>query len=185
MAGSLPVFAGAAESKTIKGTVTGPDGKPVENAAISVYIAEIDTALQSFEIQPVTQTTTCSSGNFTVSLEDRQIMGYALFYAEQPGLAVGFGMLMDSRTNEVSLKLTAPKSLSGRVEDARGNPVADADVRLPLVSIPGDEMTMALGMEPVPFFAVPPTCRGICLRNLPETPPPKSWQKARPAPFIL
>jgi protocatechuate 3,4-dioxygenase beta subunit len=165
----LPVFAGAAESKTIKGTVTGPDGKPVENAAISVYIAEIDTALQSFEIQPVTQTTTCSSGNFTVSLEDRQIMGYALFYAEQPGLAVGFGMLMDSRTNEVSLKLTAPKSLSGRVEDARGNPVADADVRLPLVSIPGDEMTMALGMEPVPFFAVRTDVQGrFAFTNLPE-----------------
>jgi protocatechuate 3,4-dioxygenase beta subunit len=158
----------AAESKTVKGTVTGPDGKPVENAAISVYIAEIDTALQSFEIRPAAQTTTCSSGNFTVSVDDRQIMGYALFFAEKPGLAVGFGIMMESATDEISLKLSAPQTLSGRVNDARGNPVAEAEVRLALVSIPGSEMQMALGLDPVPFFAVRTDAQGrFVFSNLP------------------
>ncbi|HDS84589.1 MAG TPA: hypothetical protein ENN97_05265 [Phycisphaerales bacterium] len=60
---------GAAEAKTLKGTVTGPDGTPVDGAAVSVYAAQLKVESLAFEVQPVGQTTTCSSGLFSVETD--------------------------------------------------------------------------------------------------------------------
>lgn len=162
---------GAAEAKTLKGTVTGPDGAPVDGAAVSVYAAQLKIESLAFEVQPVGQTTTCSSGLFSVETDVQMPSseGGWLFFAEKPGLSIGFSLLQDFSEDSTSLQLTAPQTLAGRIEDIHGNAVAGAGVRLLVLSVPGERECYTLGLEPIPFFAAETDAQGrFEFANLPE-----------------
>jgi protocatechuate 3,4-dioxygenase beta subunit len=162
---------GAAEAKTLKGTVTGPDGAPVDGAAVSVYAVQFRGEWLALEIQPVGQTTTCSSGLFSVQT-DVQIApneGGWLFFAEKPGLSIGFSFLENALEDTTSLQLTTPQTLAGRIEDIHGNPVVGAEVRLLILSVPGERECYTLALEPIPFFVALTDTQGrFEFANLPE-----------------
>ncbi len=162
---------GAAEAKTLKGTVTGPDGAPVDGAAVSVYATQFRGEWLALEIQPVGQTTTCSSGLFSVQTDVQMPPneGCWLFFAEKPGLSIGFSFLQDASEVTTSLQLTAPQTLAGRIEDIHGNPVAGAGVRLLVLSVPGEHECYTLGLEPIPFFVAETDAQGrFEFANLPK-----------------
>ena len=84
---------GAEPAETLNGTVTGPDGKPVDGAAVSVYVLRMNADDMSYEARCIGQTQTCSSGLFSHAF-DKTTSASAdmavMCYAEKPGLSVGF-----------------------------------------------------------------------------------------------
>jgi Carboxypeptidase regulatory-like domain len=133
--GMAPVTIHAEKGVTIRGRVLDPDGKPVAGATVAPALTGLGKALTgdtrfSFETRP--------SGAFTMRLPASGDIAYNLVAHDgkfQQWRIWANGILPPLRTkpgqviDDVTLTLTRPATVRGRVLDASGQPVAGCEVR--------------------------------------------------------
>jgi RNA polymerase sigma factor (sigma-70 family) len=121
--------------KAIRGTVVGPDGKPLGKVAINMTrIAKGDKA------EVATVATTADDGSFTVTLDPLPLGGhdYRQIVAAKAGFGPDWVNVRDIGDSQVSLKLAADDvPVKGRVTDLEGKAVPKATVRVRSVAAGG------------------------------------------------
>ena len=168
---------GAAEPVLLSGIVSGPDGQTIEDAAVNAYRVGFTTETGGgFDISHEAATTSDVNGRFSLSLTHSALPGHqaTMLFAEKEGYSIAFAYIMGHE--DIQLQMTEPQTLSGRVQDARGDAVADALVQLPMLSVPIGQITgdvrqipMAIGFEPIPYFTTRTDDEGrFTFTNLPE-----------------
>lgn len=106
----------------ITGTVTDTSWQPVEGAEVQFHVAV--EGYGSRELRLEAKATTDAKGGFEVPTSAR----YGMIVVRKPGLAHGW-IESDRRPSEpVSVTLTQPASVAGKVIDEAGKPVPGADV---------------------------------------------------------
>lgn len=106
----------------IKGTVTDTSGQSVEGAEVQFHVAV--EGYGSRELRFEAKATTDARGGFEVPTSAR----YGMIVVRKPGLAHGWIESDRRPTEPISLTLTQPASVAGKVVDEAGKPVPGADV---------------------------------------------------------
>ncbi len=128
---------------TLKGTVVGPDGKPV--AAAAVWLCRPDRLIGANHPAPKKIATTSADGTFAVeeTPDGGKLMGYPVA-ASKAGFGVGFARpdASDKAALRCSLALVADDvPIRGRIIDLQGKPVAGATIR-PLALLRSDAVNL-------------------------------------------
>ena len=123
-----PKRAATAETPRIKCKVVDADGRPVAGAEVAVVDYGFDPDTLSGEAKVIERATTAADGGFTFAAPDREGWPQRVAVARKPGLAVGWLL----ETGDRKIVLDKARTLSGRVVDESGRPVAGAEVRLKL-----------------------------------------------------
>ena len=167
------VFAEAEEAKMtdLTGTVSGPDGNPVAEAELDLYLLTVDQASMSYQISPKGRTKADAEGKFAFSVDTTGAKGYAFYscLAQKKGLSCGWGTLIGTNQSLFDIKLTEPQKMIGFVQNPDGTPVPEAEVRLVLLAISGEGEQVMFGIEPVEVFVTKTCDTGrFEFNNLPE-----------------
>lgn len=165
------IGADGADMTELSGTVTGPDGKPVDQAECDLYLLTVDQASMSYEIRPLGQTASNADGKFAFSTDPKAVKGYAIYscLAQKEGLSCGWDTVVGSNQGVFNITLTEPQKMTGFVYTADGKPVQDAEVRLLVMALPGGEERVMFGIEPVEAFVTKTCSEGrFDFENLPQ-----------------
>lgn len=123
-----PKRAATAETPRIKCKVVDADGRPVAGAEVVAVDYGFDRDTFMGEAKVVERAATAADGGFSFAGPAREGWPQRIAVARKPGLAVGW--LLD--TGDRKIVLDKARTLSGRVADESGRPVAGADVRVKL-----------------------------------------------------
>lgn len=123
---ALLMMNAAARADTVKGSVLGPDGKPVADARVWVRVF-------GRKDRSETEVKSDAAGRFSLNyvreyadmVADGGVIGLAVIYA--PGFALSGGRLKEI---DNTFQLERGGQLSGFVRDVKGQPVAGARVRI-------------------------------------------------------
>ncbi|AWM40252.1 ECF RNA polymerase sigma factor SigE [Gemmata obscuriglobus] len=118
--------------RRIKGTVTGPDGKPVAGA--KVWVGEAGDLIAANRPAPEHVATTDEGGQFVITRRANGGRVWAMIAATKDGFGPGFDYTTEVPGDGTALRcsLTLVKgdvNLDGRVIDLQGKPVVGATVR--------------------------------------------------------
>jgi hypothetical protein len=147
------------EAVNLSGTVTGPQGTPVEGASLKLYqIAMQGANLPSYSVLPVGETKSDAQGRFAFSIETPPTERYAFYtcIGSKEGLSCGWKTPVGENQN-LDIKLTEPQKMIGFIQEPDGRGISDVQVRLVFLGIKGEESNFTLGLDPVSEF-VTTTC---------------------------
>ena len=116
------------EARQVKCKVVDSDGKPVAGAEVLVVDYGFDPDTFAGEAKVIERATTAVDGGFSFAGPVREGRPQRIAVVRKPGLAVGW--LLD--TGDRKIVLDKARTLSGRVVDESGQPVAGAEVRVRL-----------------------------------------------------
>lgn len=148
------VFAEEAKTTELTGTVTGPDDKPLEGAAVRFYSIGMDMVTHSYDVQLLGEAKSDAEGKFAYSAKADHSKGHMTFscLATKGKLSAGWATSYNPQQAVFDIHLTEPKKIIGFVQDSDGTGIAEAEVRLLFLSIPGNPPNFMVGVEPIDDF---------------------------------
>jgi len=124
-------FAGPPERYTAEGVIRGPNGQPVQDAQVRLYIPDYAGVARRERTQPSGHVITGEDGRYTFTIGAREAdTSYGLIVARKEGLAWNcrrWPLLADM---EADIRLAPPEELAGVVLDGGGRPIPEAKVTL-------------------------------------------------------
>ncbi len=136
------------------GTVTGTDDKIIENASVKLYMVTVNQTSMSYQVKLMAETQSDASGKFAFAEDIPAVNGYAMYccLVEKEGLSCGWATATMEPAAVWTIKLTPPAKISGRILATDETPVANAEVRLAILAIPGSDQQFMIGIDPVEAF---------------------------------
>ena len=119
----------AIEKVTCTGKVVGENGEPIGGAMVTLYSLTVSN-LTSVSASVASETMSKEDGSFVFLGEgsSNRIAYVSTILAEKAGLSLGWASWKRSGDGDVKIVLSEPVTLGGRVVDANGNGIADAEV---------------------------------------------------------
>ena len=118
-------------STTCLATVVDSDGNPLKHVDVAAYEMFFNMA-GGVDMRLIEEAVTKEDGSFTFktrpSVKKNRSRG-GIVVTRKKGLAVGWAKWPLYGTQKVTIKLTRPTKLAGRIVDKNGKGIADADVR--------------------------------------------------------
>lgn len=165
------VFSATSETANFTGTVVDSDGGPIDSASLELYLLTIDHLSFGYQMRSVAEVNSDAEGKFSFVADIRDVKGYAVFccLAQKEGLSYGWATVTGDAEATWTITLGEPATLVGFVQNPDGTAVSEAEVRLIMLSIPGDDERFMLGIDPVDVF-VTKTCSDgrFEFKNLPQ-----------------
>lgn len=130
------------EPRTIKGTVLGPDGKPLAGAKLFVPKLTKTEATSDVGAAADLVGTAGAEGQFnlTLTLPGKGVWARAYLIAHAAGLGVDWVDLNESKSSDdVTLRLPQDVPITGRVVNTEGKPVAGVSVSATSIYVPANE----------------------------------------------
>ena len=165
------VFSAEPEKAKFSGTVTGDDGAAIEGASVSLYMMTIDRESMSYKVLPKAEVKSDDQGKFSFETDSKGANGYVVYccLAQKEGLASAWASLTSGNEATWQITMGQPETMSGVVKDTDGNAIADAEVRLVFLTIPGGQEQFMFGIEPIDAFATKTSSDGkFEFNNLPK-----------------
>jgi beta-lactamase regulating signal transducer with metallopeptidase domain/protocatechuate 3,4-dioxygenase beta subunit len=125
-----------AASTTLSGTVTDPQGKPVEGAEVTLYELTPGELGVLPNVEKIESKTSDTNGafSFAVARSDRAYRDGRVI-VRKDGLSLAWATWPMHEDHELSIALGQPMELAGEVVDEAGGPVADATVHIAMAKI--------------------------------------------------
>ncbi len=143
---TFPCLLWAADSVSYRVKVTDPNGQPIPGAVVERYRAPNWMMVPAQRPMAESRTTTGNDGMAVFTLSNRTEL---TFVVSKQGLSIGWSTLwpgMSESDEPIEITLTKPIEVSGKVQDAGGKPVVDAEVWVSYASRPANR-AMAMGFE--------------------------------------
>ena len=131
---------------TIAGKVTDSQGGPVQGAKVTLYQMIYAEGASSPNAQTIDEKSTGVDGAFTLVIpQGVDPKKTSFIVARKDGLSLGWTPWRTQVKQPVAITLREAKDLSGEVVDEKGQPVAEAEVRIAAVMIgkPEDRRSLA------------------------------------------
>ena len=116
---------------TVSGKVADAQGKPIEGAKVTLYQMVYAEGASTANAVAVDEKTSDAEGAFTLTIPsnaDPKRMAYVV--ARKGGLALGWTYWRMQSKQETAITLGPAQDLAGEVVDEKGQPVAEAQVRI-------------------------------------------------------
>ncbi len=129
--GVAPVAGKAENQVQCTGKVVDADGQPVPGATVKLYLLMYYSTPILYDVQMAGEHSTPAEGTFEFQLDEMsETNRYGIIVAEKDAYALGWANWSARRDQEVEIKLTQPKELSGIVVDEQDKPIPDARVSI-------------------------------------------------------
>ncbi|MCK4997956.1 MAG: hypothetical protein KAS23_00425, partial [Anaerohalosphaera sp.] len=168
---SSVVFSEETNKTDFTGTVIDSDGAAIEDASLVLYMVTIDQAAFGYQVKPLSKVKSDASGKFAFEVNVPEASGNSIYccLAQKEELACGWACAISVNSATWQITLGEPKMMIGFVRDPDGTAIADAEVRLIILSIAGRQDQFMFGVEPVEAFVTKTSSDGrFEFNNLPK-----------------